>query len=1016
MYQHLDAALVRLPAWDARSLALPWPDLDGAEATAVSWRAWLDQVWQVPELASAVEAASPDLARQAERIRGPGGVPDAAVRRTVLATLRYLLRGTSRATPFGLLAGIAPARIGPRTVLRPGSGHRTTARPDATWLTGVIEALEADDGLRQRLRVTASDLVTERDGFLVISYRPGKAPGAAPQRVQVRATRPARAALETARSPVLVSDLAGGLAAAFPAAAGDAIGSLVAQLISLGFLRTSLRAPATAPDPLAVLLAQLETAAPCDARTGGLRAVSAALTRCSTTSDPAAARGERRQAAALMRSIHAAAGPVIATDLRAGWDLAVPAAVAAEVAAAADVMARLARRPVLNQGWAAWHARFLDRYGPGAAVPVLEVTDPAAGLGFPAGFLGSGQDQPASPLAERDKTLLKLAQQAVLRGEQEIVLDDTLIGTLAVAGPGDPVQPSAELTIRIHAASPGDLDSGRFTLHVVAASRAAGTVTGRFLHLLDATDRDRMLGVYAALPGIHQGSRLAHISAAPIYTRSGNVSRAPQAAPLLISLGEYREGAAAEQVPVSGLAVTADAQRLHLVSVRGGWPVHTILPSAVDLSVHTHPLARFLLEAPVALAAPCTAFDWGAASALPFVPALRYRRTVLSPARWMLDAADLPGQDANWPRWDTALTSWAEQARLPGRVYAGDGDRCVALDLAEPSHRTLLRAQLDRDGHARLRPAPAPGDLGWAGEHPHEVTIPVAITGPPLAPVRPTGEITVRSRGHLPGCDGRIYLKLYAPPDLQAAILTRHLPDLTARLGSRAICWFIRYQDPEPHLRLRVTLSEGSSGQAGEQAGAWTSTLRDHGLITHVSWETYFPETARFGGLAVMGSAEAFFAADSAAAVAQLLAAQQKDGPDQQALTAASMAELAASAAGDRATGMRWLRDHARSCSVPPLRALYDQAVCLVREPGPGKGGVPAAVAEAWAGRRAALAAYRSALEDAGTVTLTGLLPDLLHLHHTRIAGPDIAAEGTCLHLARAAALSWLARSTDRAA
>jgi len=296
---------------------------------------------------------------------------------------------------------------------------------------------------------------------------------------------------------------------------------------------------------------------------------------------------------------------------------------------------------------------------------------------------------------------------------------------------------------------------------------------------------------------------------------------------LLISLGEHRDTGRANQVPVSDLAVTADARRLHLVSVSRRRPVHTILPSAVDLTVHTHPLTRFLLEAPVAMAAPCTAFDWGAASALPFVPALRYRRTVISPARWMLTAADLPGPQVSRARRDDALTTWASQAGLPRRVYAGDGDRCLTLDLVQPSHRALLRADLNRTGRTRLRAAPRPGDLGWADDHPHEITIPFATAGPATDPVRWRGEVTRRGHGHLPGCDGRLYLKLYAPRDLHATILTRHLPGLASRLGDPASWWFIRYDDPEPHLRLRLTIGDGHLGRRPSRpapglASSWT--------------------------------------------------------------------------------------------------------------------------------------------------------------------------------------------------
>ena len=994
MYQYLDAVLVRAPAWDISSLGVPWPDLVGVSATAASWRSWLDQVWQVPQIAAAVEAASPDLARQVERVRSPGDVPDAAARRALLSVLRYLLRGTTRATPFGLLAGTAPARTGPRALIRTGSAHRALARPDATWLTGVIETLESDVELRPQLIVAASGLVAERDGHLVIGHRPGAAAGTAPERVQVRATRPVLAALDAARSPLRVADLAAKLAAGFPETGSSAINSLIAQMIGQRLLLTSLRAPASEPDALAVLLDELKTVMPAsDSRMASLRAASASLARHNKAPDPAAARVGRRCAAAVMTGRRHATRPVLAVDLRLDWDLTVPDSVAAEAARAAGVLVRLARYQTLNQGWAAWHSRFLERYGPCAVVPVLDATDDAIGLGFPAGYLGSPYPaQEDSRFTGRDKMLLRLAQQALMRREHEIVLDDALIDALAAARPGGPAQPSAELTVRVHAPSIADLDAGRFTLHVTGVSRGSGTVAGRFLHLLDGPDRERMLGIYAALPGVHRRSLLAHISAAPLYPMAENIARVPRAAGLLISLGEHPSADPANQLPVADLAVTADARTLHLVSVSRRQPVHTIMPSAVDMTIRTHPLARFLLEAPVAMAAPCAAFDWGAASALPALPALSYGRTVLSPARWRLTTDDLPGKQADWSRWDGALTDWASQMRLPRRVQVGDGDRRIALDLREPSHRALLRAEIDRSGHARLHFAPGRSELGWADGHAHEITIPLAAASTPISPVRWSGEVTRRSHGHLPGCSGPLYFQLYSPRDLQDAVLTRHLPQLAARIGRQARWWFIRYDNPAPHLRLRLILPGGRMpGRAAEVAGTWTAELRARGLITRATWETYYPEAARFGGTSVMDAAEAFFAADSDAAAAQITAAAGKARPDAQVLTAASMADIAAAVTADDASAMRWLAGHIKADSAPPPRMVYDQAVSLICD---SRSRPPDGIAQAWLARRGALAAYRTALERAGTVSLTELLPDLLHLHHARIAGPASTPSG----------------------
>ncbi|MGH3930563.1 MAG: thiopeptide-type bacteriocin biosynthesis protein, partial [Pseudonocardiaceae bacterium] len=114
-------------------------------------------------------------------------------------------------------------------------------------------------------------------------------------------------------------------------------------------------------------------------------------------------------------------------------------------------------------------------------------------------------------------------------------------------------------------------------------------------------------------------------------------------------------------------------------------------------------------------------------------------------------------------------------------------------------------------------------------------------------------------------------MKLYGHPDRQAAVLITHLPGLLSTWHSPPQWWFIRYQDPEPHLRLRIRLrSADAFGQAAQRVGAWAAGLRRRGLIGQVQLDTYYPETGRFGAGAAMAAAEWVFATDSAAAIAQL--------------------------------------------------------------------------------------------------------------------------------------------------
>jgi thiopeptide-type bacteriocin biosynthesis protein len=962
VYRYVDAAVVRAAAWhpDHRT---EWPDLTGSSANTTSWRAWLRQTWS-EDFAAAVTAASPDLARRVEEICAGSPQAESVVRRTVLSTMRYLLRARTRATPFGLFAGVAAVRVGGASTLRVGTAHHAVAKLDAAAGAVLVRRFEQHSGLRPHLMLVASSLVVERDGRVVIEHRPSGTRGGAPEHVRLRMTRPIRAALDHAESPVPWGELIERLCTSFPSAPPAAIEKLIVGLVEQRFLLTALRPGMTTSDPLAGLLGHAKRL---------------------THAEAAELRAVRRTA----------------IDLRVDWDLTIPESVGAEATTAARVLTRLAPRSALH-GWPEWHSRFLERYGPRATVPVLDAIDT---LGYPPGFLGAAPAPAPDPLPDRDGLLIKLAHAAGMQGRLEVQLDDAAIEALTTTDSGHPVQPSTEVTVRVESTSLTALRQGRFALHVIGVARSAGATTGRFLHLLDDEDRRRMTKVYAELPGVHRGALIAQISSTPLSVAAENVARAPQVTELIVSLGDY-QSPDTNVVPLTDLAVTADAEQLHLVSLSRRRPVHTLLLTAVDLGHHSHPLARFLAEAPVALAVPCTGFMWGtAASNLPFLPALRYGRTILSPARWLLTSEELPVSEEPWPQWDEALMRWRADAHLPEHVYLGEADQCMALDLTEPSHRAVLRAHLDRDGKVTLRFAPDPNGLGWTGGRAHEVVIPM-VADQNVAPVRTPGHVVSRGHGHLPGCGNRFYLKLYGHRDRQNALLTRHLPSLLEELDADQ-WWFVRYRDANDHLRIRLTCAPGTLGRCFERVGEWTGRLRHHGLITHASVDTYYPETARFGGSAAIGAAERYFAADSVAAVSQLDDPGVGEVLDARATTAASMVAISTGLVGDPAAAMRWLSEHTRTTSTAPPRAVYRQAVDLVNTHSEWLGERTTA---AWSTRHEALTAYRQTLAEAD-VDARDLLPDLLHLHHVRMHGPDLAGERTHLHLARAAALSWTTRA-----
>ncbi|PSK89906.1 thiopeptide-type bacteriocin biosynthesis protein [Murinocardiopsis flavida] len=1013
IYRHMGQAVLRAARASYNSSPESWPHLHTGDADQL--RAWVGQMWSRPDTVEAVTLASPSLARRIGEITTGNQATEKDIRRAATALTRYLLRETGRPTPFGTFAGAAPVALGTRTKVRWGRDHRPRARADTRWVTDIVTQLEASPELLNDLTVVLSTLCTRRGNHLLHPHGSGQ--------VQIRRTSAVRAVERAATAPIRFAALADQVGAEFPGVADATVAGMLTELLHQGFLVSNLRAPGTATDALAHVLDQIDTLGanppvPVADLVSELRSVHAGVDQHNGAA-PERLGPLRDSLVRRMRGLSQASRTPLTVDLHLDCDVELPPAVAEEMEAAAWALLRLGATPHGAPVWRAYHAAFLARYGTGTLVPLTDVVNPDTGLGYPTGYPGAPftPAEPPLPDSGRDTRLLALVQQAAMDGTGEIVLDEDTITRLAA---GDmravAVPPHLEISARIHAASLEAIEAGEFTL-TVSPARAAGTMTGRFTDA--ASD---LAALYAGLPTATAGALPAQVCVPPAYPHAENVSRTPQFLPHLISLGEHRE-ADEGAIPLDDLAVTADRDRLHLVSVSRQRVVEPLVFHGLDLVKQLPPLARFLINLPRALSATYTRFDWGAASTLPHLPRVRYRRCVLSPARWNLDPTNLPPAGAGWENWYRELHQWQRQWRMPDEVELRDQDRVLRLDLAEPAHAVLLRTHLDTAGPAVLTEAADPAGLGWVDGHAHEVAAPLVSTRAPAPSPLAGGRALVPIRadhGHLPGGQRSewLYAKIYAHPDRHDEILATHLPLLLRLIGGTPQWWFLRYRSPheQDHLRLRIRVTGPlTHGTYTAVIGFWAERLRRDGLINGLEFATYLPEIGRYGNGPAMRAAEIVFTADSAALLTQWVEVPDS-AADRRVLAAAAMIHTAAAFTGSTAAGIAYIIDHPHAPPKPPLpRAVTDQAVRLAN---PRHGfahlrGLPGGddLLATWHTRRQALDTYRRLCSPSGGDTV---LESLLHMHHIRALGVGRDSERACRRLARAAALSWRARDGQR--
>ncbi|MFJ5228461.1 lantibiotic dehydratase [Kitasatospora sp. NPDC088391] len=1024
-------------ALDALRAAAAEPD--GARALDALRAAAAD-----PVLREALEISSPSLADLLDRVAAGDALRPAAVRRAAEAVERYRLRMATRPTPFGLMAAVGTARFGPRTGTSPDGAERRAFRPDLGWLLPLLDRLRTEPGVLPGLLLAVDQQAALRGDRLVLPYLPectagtsgdGEGDGPPVAERTVRATAVVRAAVRHAARPLPHPELLAALAADFPGAPADAIAALVRTLVAQGFLLTDLTPPPDSTDLLGHVLDRLPPAHPVRAELAAVRellARAAALPRGRAGAELRAARRRTAALGASDRPLHA--------DLALEGEVVLPEQVGAELEHTATVLWRLAPPAAAPEHLRAYHVEFVERYGTDSPVPLAELLDPDTGLGPPAGYRrpagprGAANPRPARARtdaeAARDRVLAELAAGALADREPggplpEVVLDDALLARLAPAPerPGsaaDTPPASLELYAELAAASPADLDAGRFRLVLspTAGSDRAGATFGRFAAHLAGPDGDggALLAGAAGEPEDDGEVLHAHLEFTPYRPRHANIALTPRWLGHRVVVSAFPDPGGPTVLTPDDLVVLADTERLSVHSRSLGREVRATAHHALNLRAGAPNAARFLQEVALTGQRPWQPWDWGTSASAPALPRVRRGRVVLAPAAWRLTAPVPAGADVPYEEWARGLERWRRRWGVPAAVRLLSGDQRIGLDLDDPAHRRLLHSRSRSALPTVLQEDLAADACGWLrgpdGARAAEIVVPLrrrAAPRPDTPPVRRPLPAVHPRVPELPGGPW-LFARLAANESRQDEILAARLPRLLAALPGAVDRWFfVRYRDPDPHLRLRF--HGDPAVLAADLLPAlhdWAHELRRAGLAAGLRLEGYTPETDRYGGPEVLADAERVFHADSLVALAALRLSRAGRPVPGDLLAAVNLAATARDFLAARpvpAPVGPWIaatypksEEHHRSFRTHRAAALTAIGPAGPASPGGGLLPADAALADAWRLRADRLAAYapRLAAPAAGPA-----LASLLHMGHNRLIGIDREAERRAYALAR---------------
>jgi thiopeptide-type bacteriocin biosynthesis protein len=525
-------------------------------------------------------------------------------------------------------------------------------------------------------------------------------------------------------------------------------------------------------------------------------------------------------------------------------------------------IAPLAAR-IQNQELADFTSRFYARYAQ-QPVPLLLALDYEYGIGY--GAL-SQQTQAALPLLNglanemtyekapeaRANDLAGVIYTSVFENKNRTAeLTDELLKKHQGPEAAD-LPPSFYVLGSLHAATQQALDAGDYLFELKGLSGpSASNLLTRFCPGDPGLTRHvgRLIQAELARPDDVIFAEIAHVPSG----KAANIVQRPDLGCYQIAYLARGHKEAEKTIRADDLWLScADGKTLILTSRILRKAIIPTLSSAHNFSAGL-PVYRFLCDLANQLTVSLR-WDWAGHADAPFLPRVQYDQLILSKASWLLTYAAESQPAQSKTAWWKAVE---KKLNTPRYFTAGQGDQTLLIDSESETALSLLSQMLKKEGSVRISESlekPGEGILQHGGQHfSNEIVIPFFNN------TRPAGQTQPNQTQHDAAPCGItrrfstgsawLYVKIYCAERLSDLLITQTLAPLLASLQKRRIIkkwFFIRYQDPAPHLRLRFlgTKKDFWTIVLGE-LHAQLDPLLESGMVQGVQTDTYQRELERY--------------------------------------------------------------------------------------------------------------------------------------------------------------------------
>jgi thiopeptide-type bacteriocin biosynthesis protein len=522
--------------------------------------------------------------------------------------------------------------------------------------------------------------------------------------------------------------------------------------------------------------------------------------------------------------------------------------------------------------------RYTERYGD-AEVPLMQVLDIEQGLGF-----GNNTETKDFPnilsqlplttkktklnveLTEVEQFLLRKYTEALSSSSQTIKITDSELAALNNTNSNfHPITASSIMSII------EEKGEEKILLYAVDGSCSARLI-GRFCYL------DNSFSSYAS-EIIKKENELC--SEDTVYAefdflpqpRVGNIMLRPQHREYYIPYCVYPPYADDNIIALDDLFVSVRNEKVYIKSKRLNKFVIPKLTHAHTYNFNEHPIYEFFGALQSENQQPSLIFRWGhSLNQADFLPRVEYDQSILSLARWLIHGEQLNKlRDQLNSKGNDFIHEWRSKFNIPNRVRIKNGDNILLIDFSDERSATIFIEFVHKQNSLELEE-----HLNFSGNQivknqQKQSFYAEYITtfyqnkkkqhGYFFNKLNSNDAPVIKSNFSIG--DEWLYFKVYVGKKVADNLMTKIIYDLKENLLHEKLIdkwFFIRYADPESHLRLRFHLTDlNNLGTVVQLASAKLRASEGSISIGNVQIDTYHRETHRYGANTIREAETLFY-------------------------------------------------------------------------------------------------------------------------------------------------------------